>query len=106
MTTKAINLEEMAKSILLAQIPAAVIQVQAEPFHAWRKAVAMANAMTKEADALKMAAGLPNTEELVKALNGSTQAVVVDGNGKPIGKVSIAQHPEKIVRAFVAARWS
>ena len=106
MTTKALNLEQMAKSILTAQQPAAVIQVEAASFQSWRKAVATANAMAKEADALKVAAGLPSTEQLVTMLNGNTQAVVIDGNGKPIGKVSLASHPQKTVSAFIAARWS
>ena len=106
MTTKALNLEQIAKSILTAQQPAALIRVNADSFHAWRKAAAMANAAAKESDALKMAAGLPSTEQLMIMLNGNTQAVVVDGNGKPIGKVSLANHPEKTVGAFIAARWS
>ncbi len=105
MSANTTDLERMARGILNVQ-PAATIQVSAEAFNAWRRAVALANAATKEAEALKVAAGLPTTENLLFLLDGNLSAVVVDGNGRPIGKVSIAHHPEKTVRAFAAARWS
>lgn len=72
---------------------AALITVNGPAFAKWRKAVDAANAAKKEVDALKEVCGFPDTENLVSMLGlaqgGKASATVADGNGKPIGKVSV-----------------
>jgi hypothetical protein len=68
--------------------------VNGPAFAKWRKAVDAANAAKKEAETLKEVCGFPDTESLRRLL-GVTEwqtkgaAVIVDGNGKPVGKVSV-----------------
>jgi len=72
---------------------AALITVNGPAFAVWRKAHAAATAARKEADTLREACGFPSTESLVVMLGiaqgGKASATVADGNGKPVGKVSV-----------------
>ena len=71
----------------------ALISVPADAWRAYLAAKARAAAAEKEAAAARMLLGIPETAELV-ALLGATEetsaaAVIVDGNGTPIGKASV-----------------
>lgn len=72
----------------------ALITVNGPAFAKWRKAVDAASAAKKEADALRQECGFPDTDALRRMLGltefgGKASAIVQDGNGKPIGKVSV-----------------
>jgi hypothetical protein len=79
----------------------ALITVPADAWRAFIAAKARAAAAEKEAAAARMLLGIPGTAELV-ALLGATEetsaaAVIVDGNGTPIGKVSVYRRDGYVV---------
>ena len=90
-------------------VPAQIV-VSAEQWHAFNAAKARAAAMAKEVDALRAVMGLPDTAALVKALGATAEApaaaVIVDGNGAPLGKVSVYWRDAYEVRAAFASRVS
>lgn len=90
-------------------IPAS-ITVNAEAFAKWQKAKQAAQALAKEADALRMECGFPETETLVSLLGvaecGKGSAVIVNGNGVPIGKVSVFWKDAYVVKAGFSSRIS
>jgi hypothetical protein len=90
--------------------PPAQIQVSAEKWRKWREMHAKASAMEKEAKALRAEMGFPETAQLVQML-GVTEteknsAVIIDGNGTPLGKVSVFYVSEKIIPAQFQSRIS
>jgi hypothetical protein len=90
--------------------PAAQIQVSAAAWHAWRAMHQKASAAEKEAKALREAMGFPSTAALVElfGVNEVTKAsaVIIDGNGQPLGKVSVFHCGEKIIPAGFQSRIS
>jgi hypothetical protein len=88
----------------------AQIEVSAQAWRAYALAKAKATAATKEAETLRAALGLPETETLV-ALLGATEAegasaVLVDGNGTPVGKLSVSFRAPYSVKGGWSARLS
>lgn len=72
----------------------AEIQVPAEAFKRFKEAKAKASALTKEAEAIRLECGLPDTENLVKQLgltkaNPKGEVVIKDGNMSVIGKIAV-----------------
>lgn len=69
------------------------IQVSADGWRAFVMADAKAKAAEKEAKALRAELGLPETAELVSLLGATVElgakAVIVDGNGTPVGSLSL-----------------
>jgi hypothetical protein len=83
------------------------IQVSAEAWRAFVLAKDAASAAAREAEACKLALGLPSTEELVALLGASEStaaaAVVTNGNGTPIGKLTVSfRSPYSVKGGFVA----
>lgn len=93
-----------------SQVIPAQIQVSAQDWHAWRAMYARAQAMAKEADALRKVLGLPETSALVALLGASQEtpvsAVIVDGNGAPLGKVAVSYRPPYSVAGTFVSRVS
>ena len=90
--------------------PPAQIQVSAEKWRKWREMHAKASAMEKEAKALRAEMGFPDTAQLVE-LFGVTEtekksAVIIDGNGSPLGKVSVFHVSAKEIPAGFQSRIS
>lgn len=72
----------------------AEITVRADAFRAYREAKQREAAAKKEAEAARAEAGIPSTDDLVKQLklsktNDKGEVVIKDGNGVPIGKISV-----------------
>jgi hypothetical protein len=90
--------------------PAAQIQVSAEGWHKWRTMKARASAMEKEEKALRAELGFPDTASLVALLGVSEfvkgSAVIIDGNGTPLGKVSVFYVSAKEIPAGFQSRIS
>jgi hypothetical protein len=86
------------------------IQVSAENWHNWRAIHAKAQAMAKEADALRKVCGIPETADLVATLGATAElgasAVIIDGNGSPLGKVSVYWRDAYAVKATFVSRVS
>lgn len=89
--------------------PATII-VSAEKFARWQKAKQAATAAAKEADALKAECGFPETLALAELLEvpvgGKGEAVIVDGNSRPVGKLSLFWKDEYVVKAGFTCRIS
>lgn len=88
----------------------AVIQVSADNWHAWRAMHAKAQAMAKESDALRAQCGIPESAALAAMLGATADtkaaAVIVDGNGSPLGKVSVYWRDAYTVSASFVSRVS
>ena len=88
----------------------AVIVVSAESFAKWQRVKQAASALAKEAEVLKAECGFPDTEKLVALLEipegGKGAAVIVNGNGAPIGKLSVFWKDAYIVQAGFSSRVS
>ena len=86
----------------------AQIEVSAQAWRAYALAKAKATAAAKEAETLKAALGLPETEALVAMLGANEEngasAVLVDGNGTPVGKLSLAYRAAYAVKAGWVSR--
>jgi len=93
----------------IAALPAQ-IQVSAESWHAWRAMHARAAAMTKESEALRALCGIPDTKDLAKLIGATAEAkadaVIIDGNGSPLGKVSVYWRDTYTVSASFVSRVS
>ena len=109
------NVITQSPSLASAPIPSVIappaqIQVSAEGWHKWRAMKARASAMEKEEKSLRTELGFPDTAQLVSLL-GVTEtekksAVIIDGNGAPLGKVSVYHCAEKIISAGFQSRIS
>lgn len=73
------------------------IQVSADGWRAFVMADAKAKAAEKEAKALRAELGLPETAELVALLGATAEsgakAVIIDGNGTPVGSITVYWRP-------------
>ena len=88
----------------------AQIEVSAQAWRAYVIAKAKATSAAKEAETLRAALGLPETETLV-ALLGATEkdggsAVLIDGNGTPVAKLSLSYRAAYAVKAGWVSRLS
>ncbi len=92
-----------------SNVPAQIV-VSAADWQAFNAAKCRAAAMAKEVEALRAVMGLPETAALVKALGATAEtaaaAVIVDGNGLPLGKVSVFWRDAYEVKAGFASRVS
>ncbi len=84
------------------------IEVSGPAWDAFLEAKAKATAAAREAEACKLALGLPETAELVALLGASeengAQAVIVNGNSAPVGKLTVSFRSAYAVKAGWVAR--
>lgn len=88
-----------------AIIAPAFITVPADKWKAYRDAKAKASAMEREAKQLGEQCGIPDADTLARTLAGRVnpshelkgEIVVQDGNGAPIGKISVFYHPGAVI---------
>ena len=81
-----------------------IIQVPAVKWDAYQKAKARASAAKREAEQLGEQCGIPDADALAKLMRlrygiEKGEAVIQDGNGSPIGKVSVFYHPGATIPA-------
>lgn len=82
------------------------IQTTASNWAKLMDAKARANAAKREAEEMEKALGLSDAATLAAqcgASEGKAFAVVVDGNGAPIGKLTLSYVPERV--QTVSAHW-
>lgn len=84
------------------------IQVSADGWRAFVMADAKAKAAEKEAKALRAELGLPETAELVSLLGATAElgakAVIVDGNGTPVGSITVYWRPPVEMKGYWVGR--
>jgi hypothetical protein len=94
MATKTVSNKTAVPAVFFpsAETIPARLQVDGPAFAKWRKIYAKAKAMEKEEKSLRAEVGLPDSETIAKMLgvkpDAAQSAVIVDGNGSPIGKLS------------------
>lgn len=98
------------QKVVLTQEVAAELTVNADAFRAYNEAKQRENAAKKEAEAARVLAGIPPTEDLVRLLGisegGKGSVVVKNGNNVPVGKISVFWKDEYSVKAGFSSRVS
>lgn len=87
------------------------VQVEGKAYRAFLRAKAATAAAEREEKAAKQACGLPEREELLASLGVPTEeqkvvAVVTDGNGKPIGKLTLSHRKAYVSPETQRVCWS